>query len=133
MEDMEKELGRQVLGEIRAIALARATDFMQIRQGSLDIRSTDQLPEGAAAAIASVEKTSTGLKLKFYDKLKALELLAKCLGLFDGAAQPSEDTGLLQAIIKSTKEELSTYDISELQQAAAAGYDLVEPSGDQGL
>lgn len=133
MEDTEKELGRQVLGEIRAIGLARATDFMQIRDGVLDIRSTDQLPEGAAAAIASVEKTTTGLKLKFYDKLKALELLAKCLGLFDGSAQPAQDTGLLQAIIESTKEELDTYDISELQQAAAAGDDLVEPPGNEGL
>lgn len=133
MEEQQSSLREQILGEIRAIGLARATDFMQIRDGTLDIRSTDQLPEGAAAAIASVEKTTTGLKLKFYDKLKALELLAKCLGLFDGAAQTGEDTGLLQAIIESTKEELDTHDISELQQAAAAGHDLVEPPGDEAL
>lgn len=123
----------EVMAELQAIAMARATDFMSVTGGALDIRSTADLPEGAAAAIASVEKTSTGLRVKFYDKLKALELLGKCMGLFDGAAQPAEDTGLLQAIINSTKEALSTNDISELQQTAADGNDLVEQAENQGL
>ena len=125
----QSNLGQKVLEEIRAIAMARATDFLSVKDGALEIRSTGELPPEAAAAIASVEKTSTGLKVKFYDKLKALELLGKAMGLFDGSAQPSEDTGLLQAIISSTKEELKTCEIWELQQTPADGHDLVESTG----
>lgn len=126
MEEQHSSLGRQILRELEAIAMARATDFLSVRNGALEITDTDRLPKEAAAAIASVEKTSTGLRVKLYDKLKALELLGKCMGLFDGAAQPAEDTGLLQAIINSTKEDLFVNDISELQQTAADGHDLVE-------
>lgn len=127
-------LAVRVLEELEAIAMARATDYMAIREGVLDIADTDRLPPGAASAIASVEKTSTGLKLKFYDKLKALELLAKSMGLLDPAAgRPPEDTGLLQAIIESTREEWRLDDLPELQQTAADGDDLVEQTENQGL
>ena len=56
-----------------------------------------------ACAIASVEKGSGGLKVKFYDKLKALELLGKAVGLFEGGAQAPEDNGLLEAILTATR------------------------------
>ena len=127
MEEQKNTLARRVLEELEAIAMARATDYMAVRGGVLDIVDTQQLPEQAAAAIASIEKTSTGLRLKFYDKLKALELLAKSMGLLDPAAgKMPEDTGLLQAIINSTREEWRLDDLPELQQTAADGNDLVE-------
>lgn len=101
---------------------------MTVRDGSLDIRSTDELTQAQAAAIASIERGTGGLKVKFYDKLKALELLGKYLGLFESRAAWSDgqDNNLLQAILESTQEEVDTGDLPELQQAAAAGDDMVE-------
>lgn len=120
--------GNAILEELRAIAMARATDFMAVRDGALDIRSTDELTPEQAAAIASVERSTGGLKLKFYDKLKALELLGKYLGLFEARQSwlDGQENNLLQAIIESTAKEVDTGDLPELQQAAAAGDDLVE-------
>ncbi|MBQ3252148.1 MAG: terminase small subunit [Oscillospiraceae bacterium] len=118
----------EILEELRAIAMARATDFMAVRDGGLEIRATDSLTPEQAAAIASIERSTGGLKVKFYDKLKALELLGKYLGLFETrAAWPDgQETNLLQAIVDATNKEVPTDDLPELQQAAAAGDDLVE-------
>ena len=120
--------GNAILQELTAIAMARATDFMTVRDGSLDIRSTNELSQAQAAAIASIERGTGGLKVKFYDKLKALELLGKYLGLFESRAAWSDgqDNNLLRAILESTHEEVETGDLPELQQAATAGDDMVE-------
>ena len=120
--------GAAILKELQAIAMARATDYMAVQDGTLEIRSTGELTPQQAAAIASVERSTGGLKVKFYDKLKALELLGKYLGLFEtrGAWQDGQDTNLLQAILAATEKEVDTHDLPELEQAAAAGHDLVE-------
>ncbi len=119
----------QILSQLRAIAMASATDVLCVRDGELEIRSTDQLSGETCAAIAAIEKSGSSLKVKFYDKLKALELLGKTLGLFD--RPPGEDSGndLIKTILESTKEMIDTNDLPEVQQAAAAGHDLVEPPG----
>ena len=133
---MEREITAErqaVLEEIRAIAMARGTDFFQIRDGVLEISDTDALSPELGAAIASAERSSTGIKLKFYDKLRALELLGKALGAFEQTEPVRADSSLLQAIINSTKGELDTSDIPELQQASDACHDLVESSGTEKL
>jgi len=129
----QNTLAARVLGELEAIAMARATDYLSVRGGTLDICDTEQLSEQAAAAIASVEKTSTGLRLKFYDKLKALELLGKHIGLFDAGFAPQEKTDLLEAIVSGTKEDLPESELQTLQQTADPGHDLVEQTIHQGL
>lgn len=126
-KNMEDTLQKLVLEELQAIGLARATDVVGIQGGTLTVKDTDTLPPNLSPAVASIEKTSGGLKIKFYDKLKALELLGKYTGLFDepGQHKPKENN-LLQTIIQSTKEDLRYDDLPEVQQAAAAGDDLVE-------
>ena len=115
-----------LLQELWAIALARATDILQVQDGVLQIRDTKELTKQQCAAIASLEKSTGGIKVKFYDKLKALELLGKSMGLFDSRPEDTsrQDT-LLRAILEATNQEVD-HDLWEIQSPAAVGDDLVE-------
>ena len=127
---MKKITPKRVVEELAAIGFARATNFLCVSDGELIIRATDTLSKADQAAIASVEQTSNGIRLKFYDKMKALELLGKYMGIFDG--KPSEEearNNLLEAILAATREEVENHDIPEIQQTADDCDDLVEPAG----
>ena len=133
-----KKLGRQkknrlpdaVLTELAAIGMTRATDVLSVENGQVTLKPSAQMDDTHAAAIASVEKTSGGFKIKFYDKLKALELLGSYFGMFGGSGRKEdEENNLLEAILSSTREALDISDIQELQQTADSGDDLVEQTG----
>lgn len=133
-EAMRKITPKRVVEELAAIGFARATNFLCVSDGKLIIRSTDTLSKADQAAIASVEQTSNGIRLKFYDKMKALELLGKYMGIFEG--KPTEEearNNLLEAILAATREEVESRDIPEIQQTADDRDDLVEPAGSGGL
>ena len=121
---------KKVVEELAAIGFARATNFLRVSEGELIVCDTDTLSKADRAAIASIERSSNGIKLKFYDKMKTLELLGKYMGMFDGKDDAEENrNNLLEAILAATQEEVETDDIPEIQQAADAGHDLVEPAG----
>ena len=123
-------LAEQVLDTLQKIAMTDVTELVQVENGQLVVHDTAALDPACRAAIASIEKTAGSIKVKFYDRLKALELLGKYLSLFDGQAPAGkEDSTLLQEIINSTKEVIDTYDLPEIQQTAVAGHDLVESAG----
>ena len=120
----------RVMRELAAIGFAEATDFLCIEDDKLTFRSTKELSRSNRAAIASVERTSNGIRLKLYDKMKALELLGKYLKMFeDQPEQRTEENNLLEAILAATQEVVETGDIPEIQQAADSGNDLVEQTG----
>ena len=111
-----QDLQKRVLEELAGIAFADFSDHVEVRDGVLVIRSTGELEKGQRSAVASIEKCTGGIKVKLYDKLKALELLGKYLGLFDGSGEASQpDNGLLEATRQATNKEVDTSDISELQ------------------
>ena len=72
----------KIINELAAIAFARAPDLLVVEDGQIRLR--EDLKPRQRAAVASVEKSTTGIKVKFYDKMKALELLGKYLGMFEG-------------------------------------------------
>ena len=128
-----QRLQKQILAELAAIGLTRATDVLAIDNGQVLIKSPEQMKKRHGASIAAVEKTSAGWKIKFYDKLKALELLGEYLGMFSSNSQQVEENNLLEAILLSTQEGIDSRDIPELQQAADGCDDLVEQAGTEGL
>ena len=113
----------EILCQLRAIALADVTKLVTVKDGSYQVEDTTALAEDMRWAIASVEKSTGGIKVKFYDKLKALELLGKYLGLFDGTAESAgEESPLLAAILRTTGGGAT----GETEQQAASDNDLVE-------
>ena len=73
----------RVLEELAAIAFANGTDFATInRNGLVRLVPTDDLPEDKKKAVASIKEGQYGTEVKLHDKVKALELLGKHLGIF---------------------------------------------------
>ncbi len=75
-----------ILYQLQAIAMADVTKLINVRDGTVEVSQTQQLPKKLRCAIAAIEKSAGGIKVKFYDKLKALELLGKYKGLFSGGS-----------------------------------------------
>ncbi|MEG1545489.1 MAG: terminase small subunit, partial [Tannerellaceae bacterium] len=107
MKDREKrtEITQDwVLEELRKIAGANGTDFSRIVQEPIikengvyiidpdtgkartyervQFIPTSELPEEKKAAIAAIKETKAGMAVESYDKVKALELLGRHLGIF---------------------------------------------------
>jgi len=76
----------RVLKEIANVAFADTTQVVNVRNGRVNIVETDLLPEDARRAIAEIHETVSGsgtsLRVKLHDKIKALELLGRHLGMF---------------------------------------------------
>ena len=111
----KKVTPERVIEELAAIAFARAPEYLTVEKGEVKLR--EDLKPLQRAAVASIERSTTGIKVKFYDKMKALELLGKHFGLFESREEPGEakTNNLLEAILQATGQEVDTDDVSELQ------------------
>lgn len=113
VEERKEDSINEVLQELRAIGLSRATDCLRLQDGKVEL-DPQVLENEKGAGILSLECTDKGWKLKFCDKLKALELLGEHLGLFrEQALRQGENSNLLEAILDATKEELDA--VQDLQ------------------
>ncbi len=89
MELVEKAAKRaeikaeDILAEYKAIAFANGTDYAEIKDGSVKLKDTSDLDDDKKKAISSIEETKFGISLKTHDKMKALEMLAKYVGLLE--------------------------------------------------
>lgn len=86
-----------VLTELMKIAKADGTQFAEVRKrGRVYLVPTEDLTPEQRAAVASIKKGKNGTEIKTYDKVKALELLGRHLGLFEGNGE--KDTEEVQII-----------------------------------
>ena len=77
------------------IATANGTDFASVGKGNrVRLTPTEELPPEKRAAVASVKKGRDGMEIKTYDKLRALELLGKHLGMCDAKGGREEADAL---------------------------------------
>lgn len=143
----------RVLQELAAIGFADVSDYVTVTTeqargidpitGEMALLPIDQrqyvrvidtmaLSKQKRAALAGIKQGSNGIEIKLHDKQRALELLGKYLGLFDNReAPPPVDNNLFDMIVDSAQEGLCTDDLPEIEQAATAGADVVEPPGVQ--
>lgn len=103
----------KVIKELANIAFSNGTDFVQIverqyeeniydddgncigtkpkKYKCLELTATDELTEEQKSAIAGIKQTTNGIEIKTNDKVKALELLGKHLGIFNDKLELSQD------------------------------------------
>ena len=127
-----------IVAELAKVAFANGADFAQVvcrevpttivdeegmlqtvtkRQQLVEVRDTSTIPQDKRAAIASIKEGKYGIEVSSYDKVKALELLGKHLGLFDNKSAPKPDgeSNLLDRLIAGTGEDMDTDDLSEVE------------------
>lgn len=130
MKDREKrtEITQDwVLEELRKIASANGTDFAQVVREPIirnnaymidpdtgQIRTTDvvrlipteELPEEKRAAISAIKETKFGINVETYDRVRALELLGRHLGMFRDKVELSGRADCNNPYAGLTTEEL---------------------------
>ena len=99
----------RIVTELAAIAFHRTVNVMQIKDNIASAVDSDQWDEDSRVAVSEIqgdyfesssekgETVTKKVKVKTYDKLKALEILAKITGLtndFDGAIATLKNYGL---------------------------------------
>lgn len=76
----------RVVSELAKIAFGSARDVMEWGPSGVMLKNSDDLTDDQAAGVAEVSESTTkdggSLKLKRHDKVKALELLGRHLGMF---------------------------------------------------
>lgn len=85
----------KVINELQAIAFAKTTDVVKVKEMTVGkgktrrkiravyVELTSDLDPEMKKAIAEISETRDGIRVKQHDKVKALELLGKHLGIFE--------------------------------------------------
>ena len=115
--------------KLSSIAFANGTDFVTVTgAGLLCVKATSEVPKNKLPAIAGIKYSQLGIEIKLHDKVRALELLGKHLGVFatGGSAAAAEENNIFEVIEQSTQEEIDTNEIPEIEPPAEPGDDVVE-------
>jgi phage terminase small subunit len=96
-----------ILAELAAIAFANASDFATVDIGEgldkagnpvevkrVNIKSTEDIDQSKLPALAGIKMSTSGIEIKAYDKMKALELLMRHLGMMKDKPEHSGDVNI---------------------------------------
>lgn len=92
----------ELRAELEAIARARLIDCIDYAGGRVELRPAAELPPDALAAISQVERGPGGVKVRLYDKLRAIELLMRLDGLW---SEGQEENNLLEILREGFADE----------------------------
>lgn len=74
----------KIIAELAAIAFTDRTEIAKVgKNGSVRLTPTESLSDDAKKVISGIKEGKFGTEVSSYDKVKALELLGKHLGIFD--------------------------------------------------
>ena len=96
---------------IAAIAFSNATDFARVKDGFVRIDETDELDEKVKKAIVGIKEGKNGIEISMANKMQALELLGRHLGMFKDKLELSKSTGeIAEEIDKYVNERAANDD-----------------------
>lgn len=84
----------RVVAELAKIAFSDPRDLMEWGPDGVVLRPSAELSGDQAASVAEVAENNAGLRLKKHDKVKALELLGRHIGMFTDKVQTEVSGGL---------------------------------------
>ncbi|MBQ4363861.1 MAG: terminase small subunit [Oscillospiraceae bacterium] len=105
---MENNITKEmILNEICAIAFSDYTEFVRAEEDedggtSVYVVPSHRLTKAQKAAVSMIKAGTRGVELKLYDKLKALELLARLTGVFEADDDELEE---LRRILQNDDDE----------------------------
>lgn len=73
----------RVIEELAKIGFSDISDYCSVEENGVSIKETASIDSKKIGAISSIKQGANGIEVKLYDKLKALELLGKHLGIFE--------------------------------------------------
>lgn len=95
-----------IIDELKKIGFSSITDYISFNGGKVILKDSEAIPKDKIAAIAEVSKTisegGSTLKFKLYDKISALDKLARHLGMYVDKAdeKPIQSITAIKVIIE---------------------------------
>lgn len=77
----------RIVQELEVIALSKITDYAEVKGNKVKVKDTDQMDQDNIAAISEIKEGKDGIGIKTHDKLKAIELLGKHMGMWKDEKQ----------------------------------------------
>lgn len=114
-----------VVQELAKIGFSDITDYLKVKNNHVEIFDTDNIPREKLAAIAEIKESNYGLSIRLYDKIRALELLGRHLGMFKDRVEVTADvnnpfegltTEELKALINGFSNTLVTKSLGNIEK-----------------
>ena len=111
MQQETKVTAERVISELAHIAFARMNRYSTWGESGVSLKDSSRLSDDEVAPIAEVSETPTkhgsAIKFKLHDKLPALQMLGKHLGIFD--VSDRSDKTLMEQMHEAMMQEAGEF------------------------
>jgi phage terminase small subunit len=76
------DLVKTMINELAKVAMADMTETIRVTGPIVSVKDLSEIPQHLRSCIKSIKTSSNGMEIQFHDKLKAIEVLGKALGMF---------------------------------------------------